>query len=149
MFRKSAVAFALLGVVATLGCLVAANDKDQPAKDRKALQGKWTAKKGDDTMSFTIDDAKFALEGKGKSFSGTFTIDPTQKVKSMDLTIKEAGDEEGKKYVGKAAKAIYSLDGDKLKWLAHEPGKDERPADFPKEGEPVKGLYLQFERAKK
>ena len=91
----------------------------------------------------------FKLEFKGKSASGTFTIDPAKTPKTMDLAITKGSDPETQKYEGKTAKAIYEVDGGKLKWLANEPGKDERPEAFPKEGERAKGLYLILERDKK
>lgn len=117
-------------------------------KDKKALQGTWTGSKGDKKAQLTFDGNKFMLELGGKSASGTFTIDPAKKPKQIDMTVIK-GDDETKKFEGKTSKGIYELDGDKLKWLASEPGADDRPEAFPKEGDKTKALYLIFERAKK
>lgn len=143
MFRKLLTACVLVAIV---GLNLAVAD---PAQDKKALQGKWTMTKGGDTAAMTFDGDKFKLDLKGKSASGTFTLAAADKLAGMDLAIKEGSDEETKKYVGKTAKAIYKLEGDKLTWLASEPGSPDRPTAFPKEGENPKGLLLIFERAKK
>jgi uncharacterized protein (TIGR03067 family) len=117
-------------------------------KDKKALQGTWTGSKGDKKAQLTFEGNKFTFEFDGKSASGTFTIDPAKKPKQIDMTVTK-GDDETKKYEGKTSKGIYELDGDKLKWLASEPGAEDRPEALPKEGDKTKGLYLIFERAKK
>jgi uncharacterized protein (TIGR03067 family) len=117
-------------------------------KDKKALQGTWTGSKGDKKAQLTFEGNKFTFEFDGKSASGTFAIDPAKKPKQIDMTVTK-GDDETKKYEGKTSKGIYELDGDKLKWLASEPGAEDRPESFPKEGDKTKGLYLIFERAKK
>jgi len=123
--------------------------KDKAPTDKKKLQGAWSMTKDNETMRMTIEGDNFKLEFKGKSASGTFKIDPAKTPRTMDLMITKGSDEETKKYEGKTAKAIYEFDGAKFKWLANEPGSDERPAAFPKEGERAKGLYIIFEREKK
>jgi uncharacterized protein (TIGR03067 family) len=118
-------------------------------EDKKVLQGTWTGSKGDKKAQLTFDANKFTLELGGKSASGTFKIDPAKKPKQIDMTVTKGSDDDTKKFEGKTSKGIYELDGDKLKWLASEPGAEDRPEAFPKEGDKTKGLYLIFERAKK
>jgi uncharacterized protein (TIGR03067 family) len=118
-------------------------------KDKKALQGTWTGSKGDKKAQLTFEGNKFMLELGGKSASGTFTIDPAKKPKQIDMTVTKGSDEDTKKYEGKTSKGIYELEGDKLKWLAAEPGAEDRPEAFPNDPAKVKGLYLILERAKK
>jgi uncharacterized protein (TIGR03067 family) len=128
-------------------------DKDKnkaAAKERKALQGTWTATKGDAKIQMVFDGNKFSFEIKGKTVSGTYTLDPTKKPKTIDMLVAEGSDEDTKKFKGKTAKCIYELDGTKFKWNANEPGGDERPEAFPLDGDKQnKHLYVVFERAKK
>lgn len=128
---------------------IAGDEKKAAAKGQKALQGLWTAKKDDETFKMTFDGNKFKLEFKGESASGTYTLDPSKEPKTMDLLIVKGSGDNTQKFEGKTSKAIYHVDAKKLKWLANQPGRDERPEAFPKEGEGPKGLYLEFERAKK
>jgi uncharacterized protein (TIGR03067 family) len=67
----------------------------------------------------------------------------------MNLAVEKGTGDNTKQYEGKTAKAIYEFDGKKLKWFASEPGRDQRPGAFPKEGEDSKGMYVVFEREKK
>jgi len=103
----------------------------------------------DKKAQLTFEGNKFMLELGGKSASGTFTIDPAKKPKQIDMTVTKGSDEDTKKYEGKTSKGIYELEGDKLKWLAAEPGAEDRPEAFPNDPAKVKGLYLILERAKK
>ena len=142
------VAGALVLTVLTYASFAGA-DKDAIAKDKKALQGGWTAEKDGMKMSIHFDGEKFKIQFQGKTATGSYTIDPSQKPKSIDMHILEGSDADTKKYEGKTSKAIYELDGDSLKWLANEPGGDERPAALPGVGESPKGLYAAFERDKR
>ena len=128
---------------------IAGDEKKAVAKSQKALQGLWTAKKGEEIFKMTFDGNKFKLEFKGESASGTYTIDPSKNPNEMDLLIVKGTGDNTQKFEGKTSKSIYQVDGKKLKWLANEPGKDERPEALPKEGERAKGLYIVFDRAKK
>ncbi len=149
MHWKTSALFVTALILAVFSFLATAGEgKQKGGKDKKALQGTWTGSKGDKKAQLTFDGNKFMLELGGKSASGTFTIDPAKDPKQIDLTVTK-GDDETKKFEGKTSKGIYELDGDKLKWLASEPGAEDRPEAFPKEGDKTKGLYLIFERAKK
>jgi uncharacterized protein (TIGR03067 family) len=139
-------------LVCGLGLLLANAATGGDTKGELAkLQGKWTADKAGKKIELKFDKDKFTISFEGKAFAGTFKIDPSKTPKHMDLTITEVDPTvtEGQKFVGKTALAIYAMDGDSLKWVASEPGKEDRPSAFPdKEGE-VKGhLYLVFKRAK-
>ena len=114
-------------------------------KDKAALQGTWTA---------TVKDKKFVLEFKGDKFTatidenevykGTFKIDPSQKPKHIDFTIKE-----GDKWVNETSRGLYELKGNKLKWCANEPGKDQRPTEFADKMGDDRLLLVVLERKKK
>jgi len=139
-------ALVLTAVVLTLGDWAVAQNGD---KDREKLQGRWVADKSDKdiTAEFKFDKNTFTitLEAKGNkdSYKGTFKIDPSKKPSEMDLTVTE-----GDKYKGETSLAIYRIDGDTLKWCAAEPGKKDRPKDFPEKAGDGKYLYLVLKRAK-
>ena len=117
-------------------------------KDLDKLQGRWTAevdgKKAE--LKFTKDNFALTVGDGNKEFTykGTIKIDPSKKPKHMDLTITE-----GERHKGETSHAIYELDDDTLKWCAGEPGKADRPSEFPtKEGESPSGIYVIYKRAK-
>jgi uncharacterized protein (TIGR03067 family) len=109
------------------------------------LQGSWIVeldgKKAE--LKLAKNDFTLTFDDMAK-FKGTFKIDPAKKPKHMDLTITE-----GEKFKGDTAQAIYEVDGDKLKWCAHHPGKDGRATEFPeKQGPTGEYMYLIFKRVK-
>jgi len=115
-------------------------------KDLDKLQGRWVTDKEekDLTAEFTFDKNNFSIVLAGKSgFKGTFKIDPSKKPGQMDMTVTE-----GEKYKGETSLVIYQFDGDTLKWCANEPGKKDRPKEFPKKPGDGKYLYLVLKRAK-
>jgi uncharacterized protein (TIGR03067 family) len=144
MLWKTIATSAAVLLLACTGYLAVANENES-----KALQGTWEASKGDEKMKMVIDGKKFTLEFGGKTVNGTFTIDPAKKPMAMDMLITEGSDAKTQEYKGKTAKAIYEIDGTKLKWCANEPGKDERPTEFSNDATKQKALCLTFERAKK
>ena len=150
MHWKTSALFVTALILAVFSYLATTGESKEKGggKDKKAIQGTWTGSKGDKKAQLTFEGNKFTFEFGGKSASGTFTIDPAKKPKQIDLTITK-GDDETKKYEGKTSKGIYELNGGKLKWLASEPGAEDRPEAFPKEADKAKGLYLILERAKK
>jgi uncharacterized protein (TIGR03067 family) len=115
----------LFGVVLLSGALltVAADDKkDDAIKDEMAkLEGTYMCvsteqdgmKADGDVikkLKLVIKDKKWSVYINDKvSTAATFTIDPTKKPKTVDMTGTMGGDK-GKKYL-----AIYDLDGDDLK----------------------------------
>jgi uncharacterized protein (TIGR03067 family) len=58
---------------------------------------------------------------------GTFTLDPSQKPKTIDMKVTEGRREEDK---GKVVRGIYELNQDTLKWCTADPGSEERPKEF-------------------
>lgn len=136
-----------VGVFLLAGLAVAGGDKNKAAQ--KALQGSWTAVKGDEKFKMSFEGNKWKLEFKGETANGTFTIDASKAPNQMDLAVVKGSGDNTMKFEGKTSKAIFAIEGTKLKWLANEPGRDERPDAFPKDGDSPKHLYVVFERDKK
>jgi len=138
---------ALFTGVALLTLSADAQDKKD---DKKAIQGAWNGKKGDQACTLTIDATKFTLELAGKKIEGTYALDASKTPKHVDLTITSGSDAESMRFEGKTSKGLYELEGDHLKWLAQEPGIEDRPTAFPMDGEKIpKTIYLTFDREKK
>lgn len=126
---------ALLTTLAAAFLITAAPTTKKPPDDRKKLQGTWTGiageVEGDKTsaeeaghLSFTITGNTYTVKSDGQIVeTGTFTLDPTRKPRSMDATLR-GGDEAGKIYP-----AIYELMGDTLQICIAQPGKP-RPRSF-------------------
>ena len=103
--------------VAACGLAVAApipKEKDKPKKDEDVIQGTWAMEKFDGgqappaglgPIQMTFKDGKLAVEFGGKLMDqGTYKMDPTAKLKTIDLTNGPA-----------TALGIYELDGDTLR----------------------------------
>jgi uncharacterized protein (TIGR03067 family) len=117
-------------------------------KDLDKLQGKWAAELDGKKVELKFTKDNFALvfsDGtKEVIFKGKVKIDAGSKPKHIDLTI-----DDGPKFVGETAHGIYELDGDTLKWCSNQPGKAERPSEFPAmQGESAGALYLIYKRSK-
>ena len=85
-------------------------------------------------LKLVVKDKKWTVYINDKvSTSATFTIDPTKKPRTIDLTGTMGGDK-GKKYLG-----IYELNGNELKLCIGDPKN--RPTKF----EAKKGYERQFE----
>jgi uncharacterized protein (TIGR03067 family) len=105
--------------------------------DKKNMQGKWTlsqldedgkaqevGKDSDKFFQIEFGDGKVTVEFKSGKEEGTYKIDPTQKVKTIDITANTGADK------GKTLLGIYSLDGDTLKVCMAEADAKERPTEF-------------------
>ena len=150
MHCKTPAFFVTVLILSGFTYFATAGDGKDKGGDKKAIQGTWMAVKGDQKMEITFEAKNFNLSFKGKKITGTYTVDPSKTPKQLDMTVTDAGsDEDNQKFKGKTSKAIYEIDGDKLKWLAPEPGAEERPTAFPKDGEKTKALFITFEREKK
>jgi uncharacterized protein (TIGR03067 family) len=115
-------------------------------KDLEKLQGRWVTEKSEKegTAEFKFEKNKFTILIDGKdSYKGTFKIDASKKPKQMDLTVTE-----GEKFKDETSLALYQIEGDTLKWCAGEPGKKDRPKEFPEKQGDSKYLYLVLKRAK-
>lgn len=110
--------------------------------DKERLQGRWIALSGQRADQLHVEDAQFTLTFRnGDIYSGTLTLDPTQRPRAVDLQI----DDGPSHYPNKSAPAIYEFDGDHLILSPARPGTDSRPRAFPPEGDATQ-LCLVFRR---
>jgi uncharacterized protein (TIGR03067 family) len=118
------------------------DDKSQTAA-LKALEGTWATDENEGI------DAKWVFSGaslkatvNGMDYTCKVKLDPAAKPNSTaDFEI-EDGPEDAK---GKTSKAIYVLNGDKLKICVSHPGKD-RPKDF--EAVPDESVLFELTKQK-
>jgi RNA polymerase sigma factor (sigma-70 family) len=100
-------------------------------EERAKLQGTWQVVSGETNgaelpedvvkgMRLTFDGNKLKLVGRGEGGEASYTLDPSQKPKTLDLRV---SDQEG-------ALGIYELDGDKLRLCMVEPNGLTRPTEF-------------------
>ncbi len=128
----------------TSGGAARASDDDKAQTEAlKALEGTWVTKENEGI------DAKWVFSGatlkatvNGMDYSCKVKLDPAAKPNSTaDFEI-EDGPEDAK---GKISKAIYKLDGDKLKICVSHPGKD-RPKEY--EQVPDESVLFEFTKQK-
>lgn len=127
--------------------------RDRAAKkQRDLLQGNWLAvsieefgkllpdqKLKDRKVKVTFKEDSIAWEQEGTTARLTFTVDPTQKPKAMDLIMNIQGTV--------TWEAIYELDGDTLKF--HQGGLGvKRPKEFKTDAKGTSSLIV-FQREKK
>ena len=116
-------------LVLAVGLLLAA---DAPKSDQEKLQGTWTvvtvevngkerSPERTERLKVVFKDRKIIFKGQTADEEMTFKIDPSQKVKQMDLTHPD-------KKVGTLL-GIYAFQGDTLK-ICYGRKKDDRPEDF-------------------
>jgi uncharacterized protein (TIGR03067 family) len=124
-------------LIAVCAGLAVARADDSTKTDLDKLQGVWKVvamendgkKASEDSVKgirMTIKGDKLLLKEDNKEEEASFKLDPMQKPKTMDLTIK-AGDKM------EVVKLIYDLRGDDLKLCGGRAGKD-RPKDFVAKG---------------
>jgi uncharacterized protein (TIGR03067 family) len=131
---------------------------EKKAKDEDAIQGTWKADKFDNggapggpppgelekiRFVFEKDGVFQLLGGPGvETLKGTFKIDPTAKLKTIDMTITPPGGGEKPETV----LGLYELDGDTLKLcMTGGPGKV-RPEEFKTDGKSI--AVITFSRIK-
>ena len=117
-----------------VGLLLAADDTK---KDKELIQGAWRPVSGEQGGTAQDDAKEHLLTFEGDMFSikrgdqqfikGTFTLDPSQKPKTIDMKVTEGRKEEDK---GKMVRGIYEVSKDTLKWCTAEPGSEDRPKEF-------------------
>jgi uncharacterized protein (TIGR03067 family) len=123
-----------LGLALTASLLPAAPAPKDESKDKEKIQGTWEIVSVDlggfrqpggayRGWQFVFKEDKMLRQINGQlNREYTFKLDPTQKLKTIDLTYpirEETGKEIG----------IYELDGDTLKWCIDNDGL-ERPTEF-------------------
>jgi len=118
------------------------DDKAQ-AEALKALEGTWVTKENEGVdAKFVFSGASLKASVNGMEYTCKVKLDPAAKPNSTaDFEIDD-GPEDAK---GKTSKAIYKLDGDKLKFCVSHPGKD-RPKDF--EQVPDEAVLFEFTKQK-
>lgn len=126
--------FLALVVLLAASSFLTADDKDAAKKELAKFQGTWIFEsievegekvppEGLKGSKLTIKDDTFTVTGADGLFKGTFKIDPTKKLKEIDVTFTD-GPEKGKTMVG-----IYELDDETYKPCFKMEGKD-RPTEF-------------------
>jgi uncharacterized protein (TIGR03067 family) len=129
----------------------AEDEKAKPEKDKKEksdkekLQGTWVEEsRGDgdgeevaetDRWKLVLEDDKVTWTDRGKERKGSFTVDPEQKPKEIDLSLNDPT---------LVLNGIYELDGDTLKTLWRENDRGGLPKTF----DAKKGLLLVLKRKK-
>jgi uncharacterized protein (TIGR03067 family) len=143
----------LLGSVLFLVNLAFA--QDEAAKDLKRMEGTWSAtileiagrpttdeEKKQVKISVVIEGNKYRTLVDDKQVDhGTIKLDPTKKPKTIDA-MPEEGPHKGKTLAGS-----YHLEGDEMKIVFDDPGKD-RPTEF-KTREGTGQVLAHYKRVKK
>jgi len=125
-------------MVLLLACssAVAQPSDDAVKKELKLFQGKWQATFAQSfdgkeqtaveiqLTTLEVDGDKFTMKTGSLTVSGTFTVDPTKKVKTIDVFFGNAKDN--------PMRGIYEIKGDTRRSCFAVPGKD-RPTEFRKE----------------
>jgi uncharacterized protein (TIGR03067 family) len=134
-----------------VGLLLAADDA---GKDKERLQGSWRAASFERGGRAQEDARKHVLTFDGDTFTirrdnrqvvkGTFTLDPSQSPKAIDMKVTEGRQDAD---VGKEVHGIYELSDGTLKWCMAEPGDTDRPKEFAtKEGTRLTFVTLKKEK---
>jgi uncharacterized protein (TIGR03067 family) len=130
------------------GVGLAQPSEDAVKKELKLFQGRWTAVAAHDyngralpndevkVMTLIVDGNKFTLKGVGDEIKGTFKIDPTKKIKTIDVFL--GGD------TTSPVRGIYEISGDTRRSCFAKADKD-RPDSFRKE---AGFLFLEWKKAK-
>lgn len=130
--RRSLMALALVSLSLNLATA------DESAK---ALEGTWVGEEGI-SSEWTFKGDKLEANVNGNTYKAEFKVDAkAQPHATMDVTISESPDGDGK---GRVGKAIYKLDGDKLTLCVSMPGND-RPGAFSN----IDEVQYKFELKKK
>ncbi|MBI1833051.1 MAG: TIGR03067 domain-containing protein [Planctomycetes bacterium] len=129
-------------------CIAAQPGNDAVKKELKKFQGKWEAlaaysfdgKAPTDVelqlTSLEVDGDKFTLKSGSLSIKGAFSIDPSKKLKTIDVYLGDNKDN--------IMRGIYEINGDVRKSCFALPGKD-RPDKFRKEKD---YMYMEWRQVK-
>lgn len=156
--QRSITNLKILVTVVTLTALtavVSADEKQAAAiqKDRNMIAGTWQIEvleingnrsAGEDVKQLTVvngADGTWSLRSDGNEVGrGTTSIDPSQKVKTIDIQ-PTSGQDQGKTYRG-----IYEL-GKTTRKLCFAPAGKDRPTDFSSNAE-NQHIFVKFKRLK-
>ena len=126
----------IIALLVATASVAAQSSDDAVKKELKLFQGKWQAtfaqsfdgkEQTDAEIQFTtleVDGDKFTLKTGSLTINGTFTVDPSKKVKTIDVFLGNNKDN--------AMRGIYEIKGDTRRSCFALPGKD-RPTEFRKE----------------
>jgi uncharacterized protein (TIGR03067 family) len=124
----------MLSLVGILTLIAPAPAEDSARAEHEKLNGNWRLisvevegkkmpSQQANEFSLTFKSGKFTSFRAGEKKTGSYTVDPTKKPKTMDIVPDEGADK------GKTWSLIYTLDGNTLRIIGAEIGKD-RPANF-------------------
>ncbi len=126
----------LAAVVLIAGVAYGRPDDDAAKKEMAKMEGDWTLASGErdgmpipeefaKTMRRTIKGEEFTVTREGETIvKGKFTIDPTKKPKTIDVTFTDG------QLKDKSTLGIYELEGDTFKLCYAAPDSKERPKEF-------------------
>lgn len=134
------------------GTLLAAPRPKDDKDDLKRFEGKWTFSSWEhsglplgatalESAKWSTNGDKYTFEISGTTEEGTFKLDATQKIPTIDLTI-TAGTDKGSTQLG-----IYKFDGEALVICFARPGVKERPTEF-KTTEENEHILVKMEKSK-
>jgi uncharacterized protein (TIGR03067 family) len=118
----------IASILGSSGGVARAFDDDKAQTEAlKALEGTWVTKENEGIEAkWVFAGASLKASVNGMDYSCKVKLDPAAKPHATADFLIDDGPEDAK---GKTSKAIYVLDGDKLKICVSHPGKD-RPKDF-------------------
>jgi uncharacterized protein (TIGR03067 family) len=93
------------------------------------LQGAWASEPGRREAKLLIAGNRYTFEFRGDVYMGSFTLDPHDVPKRIDMHVEEGPPE----HKGLTAYCIYQRDGDALRWCPSKPGSPDRLYRFPTE----------------
>jgi uncharacterized protein (TIGR03067 family) len=130
----------------------------EKGKDETTILGTWQAEKFDTgggpggPPQAEVDKIRFVFEkdnvlrllgaGNGEEMRGTFVLDPTAKVKALDMTVTPPG--KGGK--AETMLGLYELDGDTLKVCLTNGPNQKRPEEVKADGKSI--AVVTFKRVK-
>jgi uncharacterized protein (TIGR03067 family) len=135
LVATEAIMYRVILVALVTGTIFAADQPSDEAvtKELKHFQGKWEAifaqnidgkLQTDVELQLTnleVDGDKFTMKTGSLTVSGTFTVDPSKKVKTIDIFLGDSKDN--------VMRGIYEIKGNTRKSCFAEPSKD-RPDRF-------------------
>jgi uncharacterized protein (TIGR03067 family) len=96
--------------------------------DLDELQGAWITAAGRRHATLLVAGTRYAVEfHDGDIYIGTFTLDPHDEPRRMDMRI----DEGPPRHRGRTAYCIYKFEGPALHWCPSPPGSPNRLYKFP------------------